>query len=49
VGWFLVIVSYLELVDDVGGTEEGRLLKGEHGVLALCAIVSFLLLVPLFK
>jgi hypothetical protein len=31
----LVILSYLQLADDVGGTEERRLLKGEHGVLAL--------------
>ena len=35
VGWLLMVLPYLELVDDVGGTEEGRLLKGEHGVVAL--------------
>ena len=40
VGWLWMILSYLELVDDVGGTEERRLLKGEHGVVALCAVVS---------
>jgi hypothetical protein len=30
-----VIMPYLQLADDVGGSEERRLLKGEHGVLAL--------------
>lgn len=35
-----MILSYLELVDDIGGTEEGRLLKGEHGVVALYVFVS---------
>ena len=35
-----MFLSYLELGDDVGGTEERRLLKGEHGVVALYAIVS---------
>jgi hypothetical protein len=46
VGWLWMILSYLELVDDVGGTEERRLLKGEHGVVALCAVVSLLLYCP---
>jgi len=27
--------SYAELLDDVGDAEEGRLLEGEHGVLAV--------------
>jgi hypothetical protein len=49
VGIFLVVLSYLELADDVGGTEEGRLLKGEHGVLTLYTVVSFLCLVPLLE
>lgn len=40
VGWLLMVLPYLELVDDVGGTEERRLLKGEHGVVALYAVVS---------
>lgn len=31
----LDVEAYLELGDDVGSTEEGRLLKGEHGVVAL--------------
>jgi hypothetical protein len=31
----LVTVAYLQLADNVGNTEERRLLKGEHGVLAL--------------
>jgi hypothetical protein len=34
-GVSLMILSYLQLADDVGGPEERRLLKGEHGVLAL--------------
>lgn len=46
VGCFWVILSYLELADNVGGTEEGRLLKGEHGVLALYAVVSLLVSCP---
>ena len=45
VGWFWLVLSYLELVDDVGVTEERRLLKGEHGVVALYAVVS-LVVVP---
>jgi hypothetical protein len=36
----LVVEAYLELGDDVGSTEEGRLLKGEHGVVALHESVS---------
>ena len=40
VGCSLMIPSYLELADDVGGTEERRLLEGEHGVLTLYAVVS---------
>jgi hypothetical protein len=36
----LDIEAYLELGDDVGSTEERRLLKGEHGVLALQGYVS---------
>jgi hypothetical protein len=40
------ILPYLELADDVGGTEERRLLKGEHGVLALHAVVSLLVSCP---
>jgi hypothetical protein len=46
VGWFLLSLSYLELADNVGGTEERRLLKGEHGVVALYAVVSLLLFCP---
>lgn len=34
------IEAYLKLADDVGSTEEGRLLKGEHGVFALHRHVS---------
>jgi acyl-coenzyme A thioesterase PaaI-like protein len=34
------VETYLELGDDVGRTEEGRLLKGEHGVFALHGGVS---------
>lgn len=30
-----IIEAYLELGDNVGGAEVGRLLKGEHGVVAL--------------
>ena len=36
----LDIEAYLEFGDDVGSTEERRLLKGEHGVLALQGYVS---------
>ena len=44
-----MILSYLQLADDVGSTEERRLLKGEHGVLTLHVVVSSLYLFPLFE
>lgn len=37
------IRAYLELGDNVGNAEEGRLLKGEHGVVALLVMSAHLL------
>jgi hypothetical protein len=42
------IGAYLELGDNVGNTEEGRLLKGEHGVVALHVKSAHLLVLEYF-